>query len=394
MSFFNNPSTPWNTLEEDSKQFTKPTQYPDNFQYTDELEDAIRGILRLYAINKNIQVLNPQLRLYVENKGCDTQHYFNSKTAIQPNESIQDWGRRIFEGKRYILIIDCIERFSDRFSSHFAKLITPYLEGLSSEEVSYRITLFIGNSGYTPFGAHVDLTGLDVTHFHLGPGKKSMILWEKNQFQKLSNSEEKNCYEFEKYLPHAKRYELQKGDVLFFPTDKYYHIGEYHEFSIATAVGVLKESPGSFYKKAMSIWNKDIQESILSKINDSAQMSDQIPENIRNTTVIEIIEDYKRKKESNLFMHNRPVLKKLVSIFLIGKGIQLIVPFKIVLSPENEVYSRGRKLDFALDNDSKLITKQLNKGDIIICNKEMTKDTLDFITWLFNTGSVVFAKTT
>lgn len=399
MSFFENPAESWNKLKEDSNQFQNPTHYSSDFLYTGGLEEAIRDILRLYAMNQEVRASSPLLRLFVENRVTDLQQYFNQDTCIQTDENIQQWANRIFEKKKYVIVVDCIERFSESLSSRFARLMTPYFSSRSPEEVSNRITLFIGNSGFTPFGAHIDVPGLNVTHFHLGPGSKSLTLWEESQFKALTKSQEKHCYDYKKYLTQGEKYELQKGDVFFFPADKYYHVGEYHEFSIAAAVGIKEESSSSLYQKAMSIWDEDIvpliDKTIPSQKIGSFQLSEQIPKSIQNISILEIIEEYKRKKESNAFMHNRPILKKLRPIFLINKKVELNPPFTILIDSEeglkNQLYSRGRRLAFSVDNEARLILNQLNQGETISCHKEMSKRTLRLIAWLFNTGSVIFS---
>lgn len=395
MSFFNTPNTSWKKLQKDSENYHKPVLYPNAFDYTNEFETAIHSLVQLYATNEIVKNLAPQLRLYVNQEAVDIHSYFSTEQVIKPEESIQEWGKRIFKDQDYILVINCVERFSETFSSHFAKLMAPRLNDYSPDEVSYRITLFIGNSGFTPFGAHIDLPGLDVTHFHLGPGSKSMTLWKEDQFKELTNSQEKHCYDFENQLEYGQKYYLNKGDVFFFPADRYYHVGEYHEFSMAAAVGIIKESPYSFYKKAMSTWDEDIKQHLNQEIPTEEQgfkkLTQQIPKNIRDTSILEIIEVYKKKKESNAFMHHRPIRKKLRPIFLINKRVQLNDPFRIlVISEKNQIFSRGRKLDMTLNTETEHLLAQLNKGEIISCNQGMPENTLKLMTWLFNTGSIIF----
>jgi hypothetical protein len=393
MSFLNTPNTSWNKLQKDSENFQKPIHYPNAFDYRDEFESAIHDLLQLYATNENVKNLSPQLRLYVNQQTVDIHSYFNLSKVIKFDQSVEDWGKRVFNGQNYILVINCIERFSETLSGHFAKLMAPRLENCTPDEVSYRITLFIGNSGFTPFGAHIDLSGLDVLHFYLGPGSKAMALWEENKFKVLSKSEEKHYYDFEKYLEYGDKYELKKGDVLFFPADKFYHVGEYHNFSIASAVGMIKESSNSFFTKTMGIWNEDIKQYLPTHEEKSNKPSEHISKNVLNTTVLEIIEEYKLKKESNTFMNHRPILKNLRPIFLINKTVQLNHPFRILINSERgQIFSRGRKLYITLDKETELIIVQLNKDEVISCKKEMPENTLALITWFFNTGGVIFSK--
>ena len=397
MSFFINPIESWIKLKKDSNLFQLPTHYNHHFQYTETLEKAVKDILNVYSVNQEVKASKPLLGLFVDNKAANLNDYFTEEKCIQPNESIEEWGIRIFNNKKYILVVNCIERFSDSTSSSFASLMKPYLEQFSIDQVSFRISLFIGNAVYTPFGAHVDIEGLDVIHFHLGPGSKSMTLWEKEEFITMAQSQEKHCYDFKKHLKYGKEIQLSKGDVLFFPADKYYHIGEYHDFSIAAAIGIIKESPISLYKKALSIWEEDITQQLNKEViiegKEASTLTQKIPANILNTSIQDIIESYKLKKESNVFMHNRPILKKLLPIFLINKKIILNQPFPILINSErNTLYSRGRKLDIFINKEEGTILDQLKNGEIVTCKKSMTKNTLGMLTWLFNTRSVIFAE--
>lgn len=395
MNFLNSSTEFWDQLRADSGLFKSPKQYTQCFQNTEVLDRAIRDILRLYAVNADVRASRPLLQLFVDNKPADLEHYFNSDNSIQSGETIEAWGERTFKKKKFILLINCIERFSDSASSCVASLMAPFLEDKSPEEVSFRVSVFIGNGGFTPFGAHIDVPGLGVTHFHLGPGSKSMTLWDKGQFEALTHSQESNCYDFDKYLKHGQEYKLTKGDVLFFPADDYYHIGQYHEVSVAAAVGVIKESASSLYKKAMDLWNEDIKHDLSTELSQQREIpqtiSERIPEYIRNASIIEIIEDYKYKKQSNFFMHNRPLLKNLQPFFLVNKKVHLNNPFSfLVNSKKNCLYSRGRKLDIVLDGEILTILTELLEEGSVSCHENMTESALNLIAWLFNTGSVVF----
>jgi uncharacterized protein involved in tolerance to divalent cations len=391
MSFFTDPSSSWKELQTDSEQFQLPTHYQNNFEYNGELEDAIRDLLLLHATNETARNLTPQLRLYVNKQVVDVNRYFNSSTVIKQEESVKEWGKRIFNDQEYILVINCVERFSDSLSNRFADLMSHRLKDLPADEISYRITLFIGNSGFTPFGAHIDVSGLNVTHFHLGPGSKSMHLWKANSFQNITKSKEKHFHHFEQYLPEGKTYKINQGDVLFFPADKYYHVGEYHDFSIAATVGLMQENPLSLFSKAMNLWKEDnvpnIKRTIHADDTSSSELSHHIPNEIRSQSIQNILEEYKYKKASNAFMYNRPVLKKLRPLFIIGKELQLNPSFQIIVKDEI-AYARGRKWNSPLNSESKQLLLQLSECKTISCRKDTNKKTLEFITWLFNAGSI------
>ena len=86
---------------------------------------------------------------------------------------------------------------------------------------------FIGNYGYTPFGVHDDIDHSLL--WHLGPTSKVAYVWPRARYVELTGGTLATV-EYEALLPHAQRYELRPGDLLFIPTGDF-HILETREFS-------------------------------------------------------------------------------------------------------------------------------------------------------------------
>ena len=70
------------------------------------------------------------------------------------------------------------EAFSEQLASRVLKMMSSLFEIAGLPPLGNEITVFIGNYGWTPLGIHKDHTGENVLHFHLGPGRKQMYIWE------------------------------------------------------------------------------------------------------------------------------------------------------------------------------------------------------------------------
>jgi hypothetical protein len=85
----------------------------------------------------------------------------------------------------------------------------------------------MGNYGYTPFGVHDDTD--QSLLWHLGPAPKTAYVWPRERYIELTGGT-LAMVDYEALLPHANRYELQPGDLLFIPMGDF-HILDTRAFS-------------------------------------------------------------------------------------------------------------------------------------------------------------------
>lgn len=98
---------------------------------------------------------------------------------------------------------------------------------------------FFGNYGYTPFGVHDDTD--QSLLWHLGPGVKTAYVWPRAEYQALTGGT-LSTTDHQALLPHARRYQLAPGDLLFIPQGDF-HILETRDFSATLGLTLFPDDP-------------------------------------------------------------------------------------------------------------------------------------------------------
>ncbi|MBD8511941.1 hypothetical protein IFO68_04480 [Photobacterium sp. CAU 1568] len=179
-----------------------------------------------------------KFRLYIEGKENQAEEKRFIGEEREASESIEQFFMRVSEGKKFGIVINGVQQWSDDISRFAAKVFKPLVERYGYSCASVEATLFMGNYGYTPFGIHVDDPYTHVVHFHLGPAAKSMTLFEPELFHQL-NGPEKNCYQPEDLISYGDTYEISAGSMFLLPAN-YYHVGNTQSFSIGLALSISK----------------------------------------------------------------------------------------------------------------------------------------------------------
>lgn len=177
-------------------------------------------------------------RVYIDGMLCprsENEALFNSPVA---GESFCDFVTRVAGGKKFGMIVNGAEQWSDSLARMGARVFAPVTDVLGVERSTIEVTLFIGNYGYTPFGIHIDDPYTSVAHFHVGPADKTMTLFNKEDFHRL-NGPRKNCFEPGRLIPYGENYSIEPGDVFLLPPH-WYHVGMTDGFSIGVAFAVSK----------------------------------------------------------------------------------------------------------------------------------------------------------
>ncbi|MDF0604307.1 hypothetical protein HZU77_001400 [Neisseriaceae bacterium TC5R-5] len=109
-----------------------------------------------------------------------------------------------------------------------ATMLTPLFEALKgAPRCGVDFYAFFGNYGYTPFGVHDDLD--QSLLWHLGPAPKTAYVWPRQLYRELTGGLLATT-NYESLLPHAQRFDLAPGDLLFIPQGDF-HILDTREFS-------------------------------------------------------------------------------------------------------------------------------------------------------------------
>lgn len=198
-----------------------------------DAERAIGGLFRVYIDG----MLSPQY----ENEVLYTRPL--------PGEGFEAYVCRVTDGRKFGIVVNGVEQWSDTLARLAARLFAPVVEAQGAARSTIEVTLFIGNYGYTPFGVHIDDPYTSVVHLHAGPSTKEMTLFGIEEFHRL-NGATKNCFQPQKLIPHGRTFAIESGDMFLLPPH-YYHIGNTEGFSIGLAFALSKYSAASMTKQIM-----------------------------------------------------------------------------------------------------------------------------------------------
>lgn len=182
-----------------------------------------------------------------------------------PNETFEEWAKESFGDKKFGMIINRGEKFSPQLAEMVSEKITPILEKIGIPRLGITFTIFIGNYGWTPIGIHTDGTGENVLHFHLGPGRKTMYVWSKEEYEnKTTPIERINNTEIEKHIDYATEYDFGEGDLYFMPEGEY-HIGRSNDLSMGLTLWFNNHSKNQLSRRAIQV----ITDQYLQENNDA-----------------------------------------------------------------------------------------------------------------------------
>ncbi|WP_041741623.1 hypothetical protein [Collimonas fungivorans] len=198
-----------------------------------DAERAISGLFRVYIDG----MLSPQY----ENEVLSTKPL--------PGEGFEAYVSRATGGRKFGIVVNGVEQWSDTLARLAARLFAPIVEAQGAARSTIEVTLFIGNYGYTPFGIHIDDPYTSVVHFHAGPTTKEMTLFGIKEFH-LLNGVTKNCFQPQKLIPHGRTFAIESGDVFLLPPHCY-HIGSTEGFSIGVAFALSKYSGATMTKQIL-----------------------------------------------------------------------------------------------------------------------------------------------
>jgi len=227
----------WRNLYKNSKGFEEPILISNQYQYI-----STEQILELFGLIKqdNAPGKNNYLRAYVD--GNESYELSAEIVNASPSSDLNKWLMGIFKTEKYGLVINGPLCWSDSLG-HSVDTFVEYLKNkmLKKFSIAFDLTLFIGNYGYTPFGAHLDDPDHRTLLMNLGPNDKKMILWDPEWMRKKYGNIS-NYYYPEKIQDEGQIFTLKPGDMFLLPS-KYYHVGYSDKYSITVALIIKKKNP-------------------------------------------------------------------------------------------------------------------------------------------------------
>lgn len=379
MEFFNSNALDkdfWRDFLNQSERFKRPVLFKNQLLPGIDYDSIFHTFFKRYGADSNFRE-QVKMRVYIQNGLSNSALQKIQNQPPAENESIEEWGERIFEGKDWCIVLDKVSGVMEDLTVPIAKWLQPLVTSFSAGEVKVDISPYIGRYGFTPFGAHIDVDGIYVMHLQLGPNAKEMTLWEAQKFKKINQSNETVCFDFLPHLAHGTNYLIEAGDIFNLPASTHYHVGNAKSFSIGITVGIKKESSKNILSKALKEFEKD--------------PSDQDKS--------DLVESYRFKCKSNLGFMKKPMLKNVATAELMGKKVKLNLPFKIVIREKNNIhllYIRGRVLKMEFKNEELKFLQKLNQNQTIPVSPEFCEENdvvfnsfLELICKLYNCGALL-----
>lgn len=210
--------------------------------YRFQLMDSLRGFLEQGTLHLGMKIFVDQERRIDLN-----EHLIQNIPALGVDPA--DWGEQVFEGKRFGIILNNLEKHSNGLTELMATNAKGLLEEAGMPLNGLALLFFMGNYGFTPFGIHKENYGEEGFLIHLGPGAKTFYTWKTDEY--LAMTKGAITYPVtQELLAKATSYTMMPGDAFFVPST-IFHVAETNEFSFSIVLDYLNSSPLEFKKKLL-----------------------------------------------------------------------------------------------------------------------------------------------
>ncbi|WP_010178888.1 JmjC domain-containing protein [Aquimarina agarilytica] len=285
----------WDTFLDTSKNLTKPTS----------IKNAFSGQTSTQLLEKTLTIFKSfderaMFRVWVNDKQRDDLNKTLMNNPPQKNDTLESWTNRIFGKQKFGIIFNESESWNKELNIDIYKKVKPLLEKAGYPMMGMDLTIFIGNYGWTPLGIHIDYLGESVMHFHLGPTKKEMYLWDKKLYlNDLKGNLGEKRPEF--FLDKATKFTINQGDIFYMPWGMP-HIGKSDELSVGVSVWFNKPTKQKLISKITDNLNLEF-------INEKKTFFKEHDSFITNSEKIKTI-DYQKNPLTNIFSELTNEFKK------------------------------------------------------------------------------------
>ncbi|OJJ21066.1 hypothetical protein BKI52_10875 [marine bacterium AO1-C] len=383
----------WNTLLDDTNYLTEATIIKNSVPKDFFQEKDLHYVLQ--QVPQKLSFLQAGLRVYAEGRQTIKEMTEMYRNPLQAGETLQEFTQRIFEGQKYGIILNRVTNYHPELGKKLAPLYQGIIEKLGVDWIDLNTTMFIGNYGYTPFGVHYDGEATNVIHFHLGPGKKVMTLWDQDTFVKQTGSRMHFPHP-EKILSHGTDYVIEPNDTFYLPEGPF-HIGNTEEFSMAVTVVIKGISVKDWLTSALAEMNTDSfnpevlagYETDLDEVFTQGMVESTVSDLPFNSWVKTAMEDYQLSLKSNCGFKPPRWFDDKTYDDLATRRIQAVQPFqmyhKALKDDQVRLYFRRNKQNFAASKTIIPIIEQLNDGDTLEVEKvlEQNASAKDYLTEFF-----------
>ena len=220
----------WDEIISNSNHLTKPARVSQLFNSTDIEKFSLLIAKVMVEFARQGKPANG-LKCFLDGKfDISTNERF---VADPPDKSqgIEDWAKEFFHEVPFGMIMNFLENYSNELVQEVGIKVRPLLNRVGFPFSGLSLLFFMGDYGYTPFGAHKGTPGEDGFLCHLGPADKVFYTWETDVYYNLTGGVQ-GYQDLDKILAYATEHILKPGDVMFIPSDVY-HVANTKDFSIS-----------------------------------------------------------------------------------------------------------------------------------------------------------------
>lgn len=337
------------------------------------------------------------LKVYIEQElqsGIGEQLRNNIPTIDTDPEA---WGKEVFDGKRFGIILNNLEKYSGGLSHKMAQNAAGLMAKVGMPLNGLALLFFMGNYGFTPFGIHKENYGEEGFLIHFGPGAKTFYTWKTEEYLELSGGAQTFAATPE-LMAKATPYVMEPGDAFFVPSN-IYHVAETNEFSFSMVLDYLNASRSLLRRKLISSFEFDALDPVktspitfppdldseYTKIADQLSIDDELKQSFKR---------YCNRLVSNGGFEERTSYAPNIKV--IDAPVTGLAPYKIILELIDEgkyrVTARGHEANFMLKPSAELLADQLNVQKVVTLSVEQMMaygdEGLQFMMYLANVGAL------
>ena len=264
----NNPSTAqsWKNLYHSTQSLTQADSGHLMFTEQDilDLDEMVKRIFIKFLAEGE---LHKGIKVYVDRELQNGMVEEMADRPPLPEESIEDWCKVIFGERKFGVIFNSLESYSNELAEKMSTIVAPLLQEAGIPLGGLSFLFFMGNYGFTPFGVHKEAKGEEGFLFHLGPANKHFYTWDNEELNTIEHNA-KVFHEVDEMLPDAQCYQLKPKSVMFIP-NHLYHIGNTEKFSLSVVMDYINPSL-AFLEKTIA---KEIAEQEVTIASDHQYVS-------------------------------------------------------------------------------------------------------------------------
>ncbi|MDN5715617.1 MAG: hypothetical protein L0G89_00125 [Janibacter sp.] len=191
-------------------------------------------------------LVDPAARRMLKVTVDGTQSTATTETVIgappREGETTLEWTRRLFGTARVGVGLNSAQRWSEQLTRVFAEIMTPVWDHCEHGWVELRLTLFLGNYGFTDGGAHRDVGHPErVVHLNLGPAPKIFHTWTPAEFTTATGG--LGAVRLPPYPLESARSASVGPYELFVLNVSDFHLADNDEHSVSVAVEMIRRTP-------------------------------------------------------------------------------------------------------------------------------------------------------